>query len=770
MKGNQGLEALAALCGGASKAKMKDENALTAASSSMMPPPPAVCIASSKGLAPNGLAPSPTAPASAFPAGNNSGVPVAAPSPVSPFPVMADLSSPQWQQALFAASLANGAPMPSPAAAIATAPSPSLAPTPSPAAAVSALLSAGLPQQFMDPAFQQLAAYFPHYQFIQAQAHAQAHAQAQAQAAQAQQAMRAHAPPTHAYQITQAPATPTPAPAQIIPIPQTPTPAAAAPTTPASLYTTLAASQHMRPPPPPPAPVSAPAPQPQATPMPVAPQRPQQPPPPPPPESSPLLPPIPSPATGNVETYSVVEPSSVPPTTSPNLAVVSPLVPAPVVAAAANTGQHEPHERVVMVEENQQSHVVSASQSVRGARQQIPLIPLEPSKSRQSVLQGYNSAGENEPNSPQIVQQVVQQEQYQQAVQQQSMEEDDVSSQPTGPAGPLAAAGGEATVLDKKQLKRAANRRSAQLSRKRKKQFIEELKEENDELRRKEQILRSIPDLIVVFDSAGRLWFVSHSVSRLLDYTPHELEAESFWDRLCDESVRLLKAAFMDALAAKSQGCDTAPLGNGVWELRLVDRDGSHKLVTLNGVVHFSGDSPECVCSIRPRDYTTSPTIHQNHQRISHIPPTSTSQPLPPKDSLPQLKKMKTINNSTTASTNNNNPLQNNYYNSHLFRNTIKPQQSVITNASSDDASVKITRGRAPAGQLLHTVTHPPPAAPSTSQVTSSSSSSSQTNQRPTNSSANNNHNNGTNHSRIQRAAQISDGDSSVVSESGSDP
>lgn len=155
---------------------------------------------------------------------------------------------------------------------------------------------------------------------------------------------------------------------------------------------------------------------------------------------------------------------------------------------------------------------------------------------------------------------------------------------------------------DKKHLKRAANRRSAQLSRKRKKQFIEELKEENDELRRKEAILRSIPDLIVVFDSAGKLWFVSHSVNRFLDFSPSELQGSSFWERLCPESVRLLKAAFMDALAARKPDMDTAALGAGVWELRLVDKDGSHKVITLNGVVHFSGETPECVCSIRPRD------------------------------------------------------------------------------------------------------------------------------------------------------------------------
>merc|ERR1719424_2363164 len=101
----------------------------------------------------------------------------------------------------------------------------------------------------------------------------------------------------------------------------------------------------------------------------------------------------------------------------------------------------------------------------------------------------------------------------------------------------------------KKQQKRAANRRSAQLSRKRKKQFIEELKDENDDLRRKEQILKSIPDLVVVFDSSGKLGFVSESVGRFLDASPNELEGTSFWDMICEGSVRLLKAAFIDSLA-----------------------------------------------------------------------------------------------------------------------------------------------------------------------------------------------------------------------------
>jgi PAS domain S-box-containing protein len=167
---------------------------------------------------------------------------------------------------------------------------------------------------------------------------------------------------------------------------------------------------------------------------------------------------------------------------------------------------------------------------------------------------------------------------------------------------------------DKKQAKRAANRMSAHLSRKRKKLLIEDLKDENVELRRKEQILRSIPDLIVVFDSSGCITFISHSVTRFMNYTAEELEDTSFWDRLTEESVRLIKSAFMDALAVKRH-CDedSTPLANGEsMTVTLIpkkenDIEGNAGedteqglLVSLKGVVHFGEEYPECVCSIRP--------------------------------------------------------------------------------------------------------------------------------------------------------------------------
>lgn len=166
----------------------------------------------------------------------------------------------------------------------------------------------------------------------------------------------------------------------------------------------------------------------------------------------------------------------------------------------------------------------------------------------------------------------------------------------------------------KKDEKRAANRKSAQLSRKRKKLFIEELKEENDDLRRKEQILRSIPDLVIVFDATGTLVFVSPSVANVLDFSPDELVNTSFWNRLCEDSVRLLKAAFMDALANRKIDEDTSPLGSGLFEIKVKDKNGAFNYVTLNGVVNFTGETPECVCSIRPLKSFSIDAVEKNSE------------------------------------------------------------------------------------------------------------------------------------------------------------
>eukprot|EP00934_Nitzschia_sp_Nitz4_P003486 Nitzschia sp. Nitz4//NODE_202_length_38933_cov_72.610268//29288//30480//NITZ4_additional_000026-RA//-1//CDS//3329531798//3476//frame0 len=156
-------------------------------------------------------------------------------------------------------------------------------------------------------------------------------------------------------------------------------------------------------------------------------------------------------------------------------------------------------------------------------------------------------------------------------------------------------------VLDKKQQKRAANRISAQQSRKRKKLYIEGLKVENDELRKLGLVLTILPDLIITFDTSGTLLFASHACEQVFGSTANDLRGTCFWSWLCSKSARRLKAAFMDALAARQPEESSVSLGGKVWEIQIKNKSsGSSKAsFSLNGVVHFSEGSPECVCTIR---------------------------------------------------------------------------------------------------------------------------------------------------------------------------
>jgi PAS domain S-box-containing protein len=165
----------------------------------------------------------------------------------------------------------------------------------------------------------------------------------------------------------------------------------------------------------------------------------------------------------------------------------------------------------------------------------------------------------------------------------------------------LALKAAAAAVTSSSRRKIAADRLSANLSQKR-----EDLLAENMKLRRKEVILRSIPDLIIAFDSSGCMTFVSQSVDRFLDFTSCELENTSFWNRLSEDSSRLVKLFFMDALAVKrNPEDDTTALADGkLIPVRLIDKDGNEENglpFALRGVVHFAANSPECVCTLCPK-------------------------------------------------------------------------------------------------------------------------------------------------------------------------
>ena len=243
-----------------------------------------------------------------------------------------------------------------------------------------------------------------------------------------------------------------------------------------------------------------------------------------------------------------------------------------------------------------------------------------------------------------------------------------------------------------------------------------------------------------MFDSAGRLLFVSESVGRLLSFKSDELDGSSFWERLCDESVKLLKAAFMDALAArnsdvasvassnsskskakskkgKAKGAmgdgmddepDSVPLGSGMWELRLVDKDGSHHLVTLTGVVHFPSDesghsTPECVCSIRPRENAQNvrtsfsgaaqPDRKRARNGSSNVVDPSSSSSTTSSDDGNDNDGASNAPSTTSEGGGSSTTESDSHFPPNLVRDAIKPQQSVISNASCGSTSALSSDG-----------------------------------------------------------------------------
>eukprot|EP00613_Pedinella_sp_CCMP2098_P013725 CAMPEP_0171766866 /NCGR_PEP_ID=MMETSP0991-20121206/51500_1 /TAXON_ID=483369 /ORGANISM="non described non described, Strain CCMP2098" /LENGTH=390 /DNA_ID=CAMNT_0012371589 /DNA_START=67 /DNA_END=1239 /DNA_ORIENTATION=+ len=68
----------------------------------------------------------------------------------------------------------------------------------------------------------------------------------------------------------------------------------------------------------------------------------------------------------------------------------------------------------------------------------------------------------------------------------------------------------------KKKLKRAANRKSAQLSRQRKKKHIEELTQQYSKLKRSAEVLTIISDVVFLLDELGTVLFVSQAAREVL--------------------------------------------------------------------------------------------------------------------------------------------------------------------------------------------------------------------------------------------------------------
>eukprot|EP00903_Cladosiphon_okamuranus_P008432 g8105.t1 len=165
---------------------------------------------------------------------------------------------------------------------------------------------------------------------------------------------------------------------------------------------------------------------------------------------------------------------------------------------------------------------------------------------------------------------------------------------------------------EKKLQKRAANRKSAQLSRKRKKALIEELRYENQDLQRHEDILEVIPDPVFAFDTtSGRVWFASTSASAHFGLSVQDLTSACFFDLMTEDCSKRLRV-LIDTAAKDVTETNSALLHERM-TVRFKKRRGAILLGELSGRLSFLNGVTTAVCSVRPLSLATDEIVGKGY-------------------------------------------------------------------------------------------------------------------------------------------------------------
>jgi len=109
-----------------------------------------------------------------------------------------------------------------------------------------------------------------------------------------------------------------------------------------------------------------------------------------------------------------------------------------------------------------------------------------------------------------------------------------------------------------KQAKRIANRKSACTSRARKKAKIDQLMNENAQLRRLELILSYLPDPVIVISPQGAITFCNTQVERVFRHKLDELVGVNIEDLMIPKSRGVIKKLIRDMLAAEQELSETS--------------------------------------------------------------------------------------------------------------------------------------------------------------------------------------------------------------------
>ena len=158
---------------------------------------------------------------------------------------------------------------------------------------------------------------------------------------------------------------------------------------------------------------------------------------------------------------------------------------------------------------------------------------------------------------------------------------------------------------EKKRLKRAANRRSAQLSRQRKKKYIEELTVEYTKLKQVTEILAAMSDIVLMVGSSGEIIFASEAAHRVLQFSRESFIGRSIYSLVTEDSRQQLKEALKSA-ADEYRRQNAKPIAGG--EERKSSAEDANDEVDRGGVESMEEEKhepaiiPRCTIKFKRHD------------------------------------------------------------------------------------------------------------------------------------------------------------------------
>jgi len=127
---------------------------------------------------------------------------------------------------------------------------------------------------------------------------------------------------------------------------------------------------------------------------------------------------------------------------------------------------------------------------------------------------------------------------------------------------------------EKRQAKRIANRKSACTSRARKKAKIDQLMNENAQLRRLELILSYLPDPIIVVSPTGVITFCNTQVERVFKHKVNELVGANIEDVMIPKSRGVIKKLIRDMLVAEQELSETSDSNAAIAKKKMKSKSG----------------------------------------------------------------------------------------------------------------------------------------------------------------------------------------------------